>query len=242
MNILIIGYGKMGKMVEEVAIERGHKIVHVIDNDYDWKTLEGKRVDMAIDFSIPMLADYNIMECFERDIPVVVGTTGWYSKLPNIREFAMKNDKALFIASNFSVGMFIFNQINEKLAKLMNNQPEYEVGVEETHHIHKLDAPSGTAITLADGIMENLDRKKKWRLIEDEMDEEVVGEDSDLIIRSFREGNVTGEHIITYKSDIDNIIITHSANNRMGFARGAVLAAEFLLGKKGFYTMKDMIE
>lgn len=245
MNILLIGYGKMGRMIEEIALERNHKIVHTIDNDYQWKTLEGKEVDIAIDFSIPMLADYNIMECFNRDIPIVVGTTGWYNKLPSLRTYCQENNKSMFVASNYSIGVYIFNQINQALAKLMNNQPSYDVSMEEVHHTQKLDTPSGTAITLAENIIDNIDRKTKWSCIEerDMIDEgiEKSHKDNELLIYSKRIGDVTGNHTINYISDIDQITITHKAYNRKGFALGAVLAAEFLKNKKGFYTMKDMI-
>lgn len=241
MNILLIGYGKMGKILEELAINRHHNITHIIDNDYHWETLKGKDIDVAIDFSIPMLADYNIEECFNRDIPIVVGTTGWYNKLPQLKARAIQEQKGLFVASNYSIGMFIFNKINAQLASLMNNQPSYDVTINEIHHTQKLDAPSGTAITLAETIIDNVDRLKKWHCIEENDDIFEGGEDI-LTITSQRIGEVPGTHTITYSSEVDDISITHEAHNRKGFALGAILAAEFLKGKRGFYSMQDIIK
>lgn len=245
MNILLIGYGKMGKMIEEIAVSRNHIISHIIDNEYHWETLKDKNIaeeiDVAIDFSVPMLADYNIMECFNRDIPIVVGTTGWYNKLPFIRSYSIENNKSIFLASNFSIGMYIFNKINEELSSYMNNQPSYNVIIEETHHIQKLDAPSGSSITLAETIIDNIERKKEWvSILENDFKKEY--DDDKLLIKSKRIGNITGDHSIEYNSEIDEIIISHRAHNRKGFALGAIMAAEFLKDKKGYYSMKDMIK
>ncbi len=236
MNILLIGYGKMGKMIEDIALLRNHNIAHVIDKEEDWDNLDVKEIDVAIDFSSPYTVVDNIVACFNRNIPIVVGTTGWYGRLNEFRDLANQEQKGLFVASNFSIGMSIFNKINEQLAILMNAQPSYDVSIEEIHHVHKLDAPSGTAITLAETIIDNLDRKTNWELnCEDEK--------SNIInVTAQRIGEVSGTHSVTYSSEVDDIIITHQAHNRKGFALGAVLAAEFMKGKTGFYGMKDLIK
>lgn len=236
MNILLIGYGKMGKMIEDIALLRNHNIAHVIDKEEDWDNLDANEIDVAIDFSSPYTVVDNIVACFNRNIPIVVGTTGWYGRLNEFRDLANQEQKGLFVASNFSIGMSIFNKINEQLAILMNAQPSYDVSIEEIHHVHKLDAPSGTAITLAETIIDNLDRKTNWELnCEDEK--------SNIInVTAQRIGEVSGTHSVTYSSEVDDIIITHQAHNRKGFALGAVLAAEFMKGKTGFYGMKDLIK
>lgn len=236
MNILLIGYGKMGKMVEEIALLRNHNIVNIIDKDDSWDKIDSKEIDVAIDFSTPYTVVDNIVACFNRNIPIVVGTTGWYGRLNEFRDLANQEQKGLFVASNFSIGMSIFNKINEQLAILMNAQTSYDVSIEEIHHVHKLDAPSGTAITLAETIIDNLDRKTNWELnCEDEK--------SNIInVTAQRIGEVSGTHSVTYSSEVDDIIITHQAHNRKGFALGAVLAAEFMKGKTGFYGMKDLIK
>jgi 4-hydroxy-tetrahydrodipicolinate reductase len=236
MNILLIGYGKMGKMIEDIALLRNHNIAYVIDKEEDWNNLDVKEIDVAIDFSSPYTVVDNIVACFNRNIPIVVGTTGWYGRLNEFRDLANQEQKGLFVASNFSIGMSIFNKINEQLAILMNAQPSYDVSIEEIHHVHKLDAPSGTAITLAETIIDNLDRKTNWELnCEDEK--------SNIInVTAQRIGEVSGTHSVTYSSEVDDIIITHQAHNRKGFALGAVLAAEFMKGKTGFYGMKDLIK
>lgn len=236
MNILLIGYGKMGKMIEDIALLRNHNIAHVIDKEEDWDNLDVKEIDVAIDFSSPYTVMDNIVACFNRNIPIVVGTTGWYGRLNEFRDLANQEQKGLFVASNFSIGMSIFNKINEQLAILMNAQTSYDVSIEEIHHVHKLDAPSGTAITLAETIIDNLDRKTNWELnCEDEK--------SNIInVTAQRIGEVSGTHSVTYSSEVDDIIITHQAHNRKGFALGAVLAAEFMKGKTGFYGMKDLIK
>jgi len=236
MNILLIGYGKMGKMVEEIALLRNHNIVNIIDKDDSWDKINSKEIDVAIDFSTPYTVVDNIVACFNLNIPIVVGTTGWYGRLNELKELAIKEERGLFVASNFSIGMYIFNKLNEQLSKLMNNHPTYDVSIEEIHHIHKLDAPSGTAITLAETIIDNLDRKNKWEL-------NCEKEESNIInITSQRIGQVPGTHTITYSSEVDDIILTHQAHNRNGLAVGAVLAAEFMNGKKGFYNIKDLIK
>ena len=236
MNILLIGYGKMGKMIEDIALLRNHNIAYVIDKEEDWNNLDVKEIDVAIDFSSPYTVVDNIVACFNRNIPIVVGTTGWYGRLNEFRDLAIQEQKGLFVASNFSIGMSIFNKINEQLAILMNAQPSYDVSIEEIHHVHKLDAPSGTAITLAETIIDNLDRKTSWELDCQDEKPNVIN------VTAQRIGEVSGTHSVTYSSEVDNIIITHQAHNRKGFALGAVLAAEFMKGKTGFYGMKDLIK
>jgi len=236
MNILLIGYGKMGKMIEDIALLRNHNIAYVIDKEEDWNNLDVKEIDVAIDFSSPYTVVDNIVACFNRNIPIVVGTTGWYGRLNEFRDLAIQEQKGLFVASNFSIGMSIFNKINEQLAILMNAQPSYDVSIEEIHHVHKLDAPSGTAITLAETIIDNLDRKTSWELDCQDEKPNVIN------VTAQRIGEVSGTHSVTYSSEVDDIIITHQAHNRKGFALGAVLAAEFMKGKTGFYGMKDLIK
>lgn len=236
MNILLIGYGKMGKMIEDIALLRNHNIAHVIDKEEDWDNLDANEIDVAIDFSSPYTVVDNIVACFNRNIPIVVGTTGWYGRLNEFRDLANQEQKGLFVASNFSIGMSIFNKINEQLAILMNAQTSYDVSIEEIHHVHKLDAPSGTAITLAETIIDNLDRKTSWELDCQDEKPNVIN------VTAQRIGEVSGTHSVTYSSEVDDIIITHQAHNRKGFALGAVLAAEFMKGKTGFYGMKDLIK
>jgi 4-hydroxy-tetrahydrodipicolinate reductase len=236
MNILLLGYGKMGKMIEDIALLRNHNIAYIIDKDDSWEGIDAERIDIAIDFSTPYVVIDNIVACFNRNIPIVVGTTGWYGRLNEIRDLAIEQKKGLFVASNFSIGMSIFNRINEQLAVLMNSQPSYDVSIEEIHHIHKLDSPSGTAITLAETIIDNLDRKTKWELDSEDEKPNIIN------ITAQRIGEVSGTHSVTYSSEVDDIIITHQAHNRKGFALGAVLAAEFMKDRTGFYGMKDLIK
>lgn len=238
MKIALIGYGKMGHEIEKIARERGHEIVCIIDMDEEEKfdSSEFKGADVAIEFTSPESALRNYRQAFAAGIPVVSGTTGWLAHLDEIKEACGKNGKTFFYASNFSLGVNIFFALNKYLAGLMNNYPDYDVRMEETHHIHKLDAPSGTAITLAEGILANIDRKEGWALDNDALDKDT------LRIDAFREGEVPGIHSVIYESDADLIRITHDAKNRKGFALGAVLAAEFTKGKKGFLTMEDMLD
>lgn len=230
MNIALLGYGKMGKAIEQVALERGHQIVLKVDIDY--KEYDFSGVDLAIDFSDPTAAFQNIYNCIENNIPVVSGTTGWLSRYNEIVEFCKLREGAFIYASNFSVGVNLFFNLNEYLSKVMKNVSGYDIEMEEIHHIHKLDAPSGTAITLAESILENSD-KTKWNLENEK--------ESDLYIGVKREGEVPGTHTVAYKSLVDSIEIRHTAFNRGGFALGAVVAAEWLLGKKGVFSMKDVL-
>lgn len=238
MKIALIGYGKMGHEIEKIALERGHEIVCIIDMNEEKKftSPEFMSAEVAIEFTSPESALQNFRQAFAAGVPVVSGTTGWLAHLDEIREACEKNGNTFFYASNFSLGVNIFFALNNYLAKLMNRYPAYDVRMEETHHIHKLDAPSGTAITLAEGILANIDRKTGWALGND-------AEKTDkLRIDAFREGEVPGIHSIIYESDADTICITHDAKNRKGFALGAVLAAEFTKGRSGFLTMNDLLD
>lgn len=236
MKIALIGYGKMGHIIERIARERGHEIVSVIDinNQDDFGSDDFKSADVAIEFTVPQMAVNNIRRSFASGVPIVCGTTGWTDALPEIKKEVETNGYTLFWSSNFSIGVNVFMEVNKYLARLMNRFPEYNVGMTEIHHTQKLDAPSGTAITLAEGILENLDRKSGWS-------EETEKSSEDLAIKSIREGNVPGVHTVEYDSMADTITFTHSAKSREGFALGAVVAAEFTAGKKGLLGMKDML-
>lgn len=237
MKIALIGYGKMGKTIEQIARNRGHEIVAIIDitNHEDIRSEAFKNADVAIEFTTPATAFANYQACFEADVPVVSGTTGWLDRLEEVKEICEKEGKTFFYASNFSIGVNIFFALNKYLARIMNRFPSYDVRMTETHHIHKLDAPSGTAITLAEGILENIDRKERWTL-------ETAGQPSDLPIHAVREGEIPGIHEVVYESDVDFISIKHDAKSRAGFALGAVIAAEFTAGKKGFLGMNDLFK
>ena len=230
MKIALLGYGRMGRAIENIAKNRGHEIVAKIDKDQIEGTLE--HANVAINFSIPDAAVNNIFSALSLKIPVVCGTTGWLEDLKKVTDFTTKNDTAFLYASNFSIGVNLFFKLNEQLAKMMNNQSEYKVNIEEIHHIHKLDAPSGTAITLAEGIIEN-SKSSDWSLSTDKSDE--------IQIDAIREGEVPGTHTVTYESSIDAISIKHEAHNREGFALGAVVAAEWIVGKKGIFKMSDVL-
>jgi 4-hydroxy-tetrahydrodipicolinate reductase len=236
MKIALIGYGKMGKEIEKIALERGHQIVSIIDidNAQDFDSDAFKSADVAIEFTAPQVALENYRRTFAAGVKLVSGTTGWLDHIDEIKQ-ECANGKTLFWASNFSLGVNIFFALNNYLAKIMNDFPSYNVMMEEVHHTHKLDAPSGTAITLAEGILENIDRKTKW------VNEEAKSKD-ELAIYSIREGEVPGIHSIMYESDVDTLLITHDAKNRKGFALGAVLAAEFTAKNTGFLGMKDMLK
>jgi len=236
MKIALIGYGKMGHAIEEIALQRGHEIVLKvgIENIQD-NTIENiKKADVAIEFTGPEVAFDNVLRCFDAGVPVVSGSTGWLQRFEEATTYCTKKNGAMLYASNFSVGVNIFFAINKRLAELMAPHKEYDVKLTEIHHTQKKDAPSGTAITLAEGILKSIDQKKQW-----------VNEPSknreDLEIISERVDPAPGTHIIAYRSEIDDIEIKHTAHNRKGFATGAVLAAEFLLGKKGIYNMSDVL-
>ncbi len=235
MNIALLGYGKMGKVIEGIALQRNHTISVIVDNDNDWITKKDQlsKVDIAIDFSTPDNILANIDNCFELNIPIVIGTTGWYDQIESIKEKCESKNQSLLWASNFSIGVNIFFKVNQMLAKLMNNYNDYEVEMEEIHHTGKLDAPSGTAISLANDIIEQLDRKNNW-----ELDNSTSKES--LSIYSKRIDPIPGTHSIVYDSNIDTIEIKHTAKNREGFAMGAILAAEWLQGHQGFYEFKKV--
>lgn len=236
MKIALIGYGKMGKAIEEIAVQRNHTASLKIDiNNIDAFTAANlQQCDVAIEFTGPHSAVENISKCLDAGIPVISGSTGWLEQWPLIKSKCETLNGALLYASNFSVGVNIFFELNKKLAQLMSNQPDYVVSMEEIHHTQKKDAPSGTAITLAEQILENITTKKKW--IND-----VAKYPNELPIISKRIDPAPGTHSIKYSSAIDNIEIIHTAHSRTGFATGAVLAAEFIAGKKGIYTMKDVL-
>jgi 4-hydroxy-tetrahydrodipicolinate reductase len=236
MKIALIGYGKMGKTIERLAIENNHKVDLIIDMDnLDEFTDENlRRVDVAIEFSTPETAFENIAKCINSGVPVVSGTTGWIGRLDEIVELCKTENGAFFYASNFSVGVNLVFKLNQYLAKMMNHFPQFEVSMEETHHIHKLDAPSGTAITLAEDIIGNVKRKLNW----------VKGkskEKSKLGIVSHRIGENPGKHVVTYDSPVETIEISHQSKSREGLALGAITAASFLIGKSGVFTMDDLL-
>jgi len=236
MKIALLGYGKMGKEIEKLALKRHHEIFLKIDNEAEWRNNLEKlsESDVAIDFSMPDCVTDNIKRCFQKNVPIVVGTTAWFDELDEIKELCIQTDQAMIYASNFSIGVNIIFEINRKLARIMNGQNKYELTIDETHHIHKIDAPSGTAIKLANDAIDILDRKNAWS--------GTASLDTGMIsITSNREGNITGTHLIKYESDIDSLEIKHEAKNRQGFALGAVLAAEWIVGKNGFFEMKDML-
>lgn len=238
MKIALIGYGKMGKEIEQIALNRGHEIVCIIDlkNQEDFNSDAFKSADVAIEFTAPTVAYNNYMRAFAANVKVVSGSTGWMEEHGDeIKELCNNGGKTLFWASNFSLGVSIFSAVNNYLAKIMNQFPAYDVSMSETHHVHKLDAPSGTAITLAEGVLDNLDRKTCWV-------KEEASAHNQLPIHSIREGEVFGIHTIRYDSEADSISITHDAKNRKGFAFGAVLAAEFTHEKEGFLGMNDLFK
>jgi 4-hydroxy-tetrahydrodipicolinate reductase len=240
MKIALLGYGKMGKTIEQVALENGHEISLIIDisNKADLTSENLRKAEVAIEFSNPVAAYENISACLTAGVPVVCGTTGWLDKLTEVQQLCNKRNGAFFYASNFSIGVNILFEINRHLAKMMNNFPEYQVDLEEVHHTQKLDAPSGTAISLADDILDIIERKSGWVL--DENGNETKGED-EFSIFSKRIDEVPGTHTVSYSSEIDTISIRHVAHSRIGFARGAVKAAEWIVGKKGCFGMKDLL-
>lgn len=231
MRIALFGYGRMGKMIEQVAVSRGHKIVLKIDGES--KDFDISLVDVAIDFSIPSAAVQNIANCLKNGIPIVSGTTGWLDDYESIVALCKERDGAFIYASNFSLGVNIFFELNRKLARIMGDQNQYKVDIEEIHHTQKLDAPSGTAITLANDIIEHSNHKS-WSL-------ETNDDTNPLPIASKRIAKVPGTHTINYTSDVDKISMTHEAFNREGFALGAVIAAEWLIGKTGIFSMQDVL-
>lgn len=244
MKIALLGYGKMGKIIEKIAIDRKHEIVLKIDYDnlHDLTAENLQKADVAIEFSTPSSVLNNIDACIEAGLPIVVGTTGWYDHIPQLKQKCEQLGGSVMYASNYSVGVNIFFKVNQFLAKLMNNYPYYDVQVEEIHHTQKLDSPSGTAITIAEGILDNIDTKNEWTnvLVADNAAEAEIAKPEQLLIESHRIESVPGTHTVIYDSEIDTIEFKHTAHNRNGFALGAVLAAEWMQDKKGFYTVHDM--
>ena len=237
MKIALIGYGKMGRMIEQIALDRGHEIVCKIDidNQQDFDSAAFKSADVAIEFTAPTVAWGNIQRAFAAGVKVVSGSTGWYAAHEaEVKALCETEGRTLFWASNFSVGVAIFGAVNRYLAQIMNRFPQYDVEMEETHHVHKLDHPSGTAITLADDIVAAIDRKEAWG--EDTTDPKL------LRIDNIRRGEVPGIHTVRYDSEADLITITHDAHSRKGFALGAVLAAEFTATHKGLLGMGDLFQ
>ena len=230
MKIALVGYGKMGKIIDEISQSRGHEVVARLKETPNRESLND--ADVVIEFSNPEAAFENIKVCLENKIPVICGTTGWLDKKPEIERIAVEQNSSFLYGSNFSLGVNLFFAINEKLAKLMNNVDEYQCQLEEIHHIHKKDAPSGTAISIAEGIIEN-SKYEAWKLDETK--------DKELGIFAIREDEVPGTHSVFYRSEVDEIEIKHTAFNRNGFALGAVIAAEWIVGKQGVFSMKDVL-
>ena len=234
MKIVLFGYGKMGREIEKTALERGHEIVLKIHKDTEFSDQE-LAADVAIEFSQPESAVENIEKCFSVQLPVVVGTTGWYEHYKDICGQCREQNASLLTATNFSIGVNLFFQLNSQFARLMAKHPSYSPSIEETHHTEKKDAPSGTAITLAEGILRENNTFTNW-------EKEQSNSKDSFPILSFREENVPGTHTVKYASDIDDLEITHTAHNRKGFALGAVVAAEFIIGKKGIFNMEDVLK
>jgi 4-hydroxy-tetrahydrodipicolinate reductase len=236
MKIALLGYGKMGLEIERTALKRGHEIVVVINSLEDWETAGESlaEADVAIDFSTPISVVENIYHCFDAGVPIVVGTTGWLDDLDKVTADCLNSGRCLFFAPNFSIGVNLFFNLNQYLAGLMSRWEDYAISIEETHHIHKQDSPSGTAIVLANDIIRYSERKEKWVKESGEHPEE-------LGIKSVRTENVPGTHVVRYESEDDTIEIIHTAKSRRGFATGAVMAAEFILGKTGIFNMKDLL-
>jgi 4-hydroxy-tetrahydrodipicolinate reductase len=235
MNIALIGYGKMGKEIEQILLQRGHTITLRSTRNTPFNKADLAGTDVAIEFTEPHSAVDNILKCFEAGVPVIVGTTGWYTRMPEVREACAQMNGGLFTASNFSIGVNILFKVNKELARIMSDFEEYTPSMEEIHHIAKRDAPSGTAITLAEGILENYPGRDSW-INESTEDTHKLG------IVSQREGEVPGTHIVRYTSAVDEIQLVHQAYNRKGFALGAAKAAEFMQGKRGVFGMDDLMK
>ena len=237
MKIAIIGYGKMGKTIEKLALAKNHKIVLKID-DTNLKELNIenlKKADVAIEFTNPESAFKNINMCFDAHIPVISGTTGWLNQYEQIKQRCTSENQCFFYASNYSIGVNIFFKLNNYLAKIMDKFENFDVKIEETHHIHKLDAPSGTAITIAEGIINNMKRKSDWEMEKNKNNTE------NIPITSYRKGEIAGIHTVSYNSKVEDLVITHESKNREGLAQGALMAAEFVIGKTGLFEMEDLL-
>ena len=236
MKIALLGYGKMGKEIEKIALDHKHEIVARIDSNKDWNTYskEISMAEVAIEFSTPNTVISNIQRCFEINLPIVVGTTGWNEQFDTLKKYCLDHKKSLIFGSNFSVGVNLFFHLNEMFAKDMSKYPDYKASMEEVHHTQKLDAPSGTAISLADILTENIDLLKSWQK-QESSDPSILG------IESKRIDPTPGTHNIKFTSDIDEIELIHTAKSRAGFAKGAVYAAEWISGKKGWFEFKDIL-
>ena len=236
MDIILSGYGKMGKVVEKVALARGHRIAAIIDRPEDREKLQKEDLSkaVAIDFSIPTAVVGNIRYLFDMHVPVVVGTTGWNDQVNTVRQWVHQEGQALFFAANFSIGINLMFELTRMLSHLLSSTEGFEISLEETHHIHKLDAPSGTAIKMAEIILKELTTKERWI-------NHASSNPSDLQIISYREGEIAGIHSVVCESDSDRLVITHEARDRSGFATGAIMAAEWIAGKTGFFGMQDML-
>jgi 4-hydroxy-tetrahydrodipicolinate reductase len=236
MKIALLGYGKMGQEIERIAAKKDHEIILIIDSEKDWEESGSllAEADVAMEFSTPGTVVGNIYRCFDVGVPVVVGTTGWHEDHEAVRKACLEGNRGLFYSANYSIGANLFFDLNRHLARLMSEREEYDISIEETHHILKQDAPSGTAIVLANDIIQYIGRLEKWVKENPDNPEE-------LGIKSFRTENVPGTHVVRYESDNDTIEIIHTAKNRKGLALGAMMAAEWLQGKKGYFEMKDLI-
>lgn len=239
MRIALIGYGKMGKIIEDLAISRGHQISVKCNSEFTVEQADFSDTDVAIEFTLPNLAVKHMEFCIDNQIPIVVGTTAWNDELDYIKELVLNRNGSLLHASNFSIGVNVFFEINRKLASLMSSHPEYKISLDEIHHLQKIDAPSGTAVTLANEIMLNHENANSWT---HEREQKPETADGQIAVTSYRKPDVPGTHAIRYTSDIDEIEIKHTAFNRNGFALGAILAAEWLQNRKGIYTMQDIIK
>ena len=239
MNLLLIGYGKMGRTIEALATARGHATVAIDNNQEDrWRALSDQPVDVAIEFSQPDAAVDNIRRCLERGIPVLSGTTGWLDRKAEVDNYCRQRDGTFFYASNFSIGVNLFFRLNAWLAEMMRSYPDYQLSLEEIHHTEKKDAPSGTALTLVEGMLAVSPKKTSWVLQEDRA---VSATDEQIVVRSVREGGVPGTHIVRYRSEVDGIEIKHEAYSRQGFAQGALRVAEWLPNQKGVLGMNDFL-
>lgn len=235
MRLLLLGYGKMGKAIEQVAIQRGHHIMHKLDSSAALATIDPKTIDVALEFTQPEAAYNNIYQCLTKGIPVLSGTTGWLDKKEVLDKYCQARQGTFFYASNFSIGMNIVFKVNALLAKLMDHHPAYKVEVEEVHHVEKKDAPSGTALTLAAGIVQNMRRKQQWALAP-------VQQEDTLAIVAKRAEDVAGTHKVTYATSMDTLTLQHTAHSRTSFALGAVLVAEWLQDKQGILGMEDFLK
>jgi 4-hydroxy-tetrahydrodipicolinate reductase len=236
MRIALVGYGKMGKAIEAVIAQQQHSISYIItsENKSDIDLINLENTDVVIEFTNPSVAAENVIACLKKGVPVVCGSTGWHEKMDEAKSTCLKFNTSLIISSNFSIGVNLFFELNAHLAQLMKGYAEYDVQMKEIHHIHKKDAPSGTAVTIAEGIMQHMSHKVRWSLTDRDANDSIY-------VEVERKGEVPGTHSVLYSSSIDDIYIEHKANNRDGFAQGAVVAATYIVGKKGIFEMKDVL-